>query len=81
MCGAWAHDHGVKSFGGMWGHMKAPTTTGFPRFSRSAELNHNGTCKSAIGVRFMAAMIFGSGLCGVRLLNDGSCRSRTRDEY
>ena len=42
-------------------------TTGFPWFSRSAELDHSGTSKSAIGVRFMAAMIFGSGLRGVRL--------------
>ena len=54
---------------------------GFPWFSRSVELDHSGTCKSAIGVRFMEATIFGSGLCGVRLLNDGGCRSRTRDEY
>ena len=61
--------------------MKAPTIAGFPWFSRSVELDHSGTCKSAIGVRFMEATIFGSGLCGVRLLNDGGCRFGTRDEY
>ena len=61
--------------------MKAPTTARFPWFSISAKLDHNDTCKSAIGVRFMAAMIFGNGLLGVRLLNDGGCRSGTRDKY
>ena len=47
--------------------MKAPTTARFPWFSRSAELDHSDTCKSAIGVRFMVATIFGNGLLGVRL--------------
>ena len=77
----WACNHDVESFGGMWGHVKAPMTAGFPWFNRSAKLDCSGTCKSAIGVRFMVATIFGSGLRGVRLLNDGGCRSETRDKY
>ena len=56
-------------------------TAGFPLFNRSAELDCSGMCKSAIGVRFMAATIFGSGLRGVRLLNDGGFKSETRDKY
>ena len=56
-------------------------TTGFPWFNRSAELDCSSTCKSVIGVRFMAAMIFGSDLRGVRLLNDGGFRFKTRDKY
>ena len=39
------------------------------------------TTASAIGVRFMTATVFGSGLLGVRLLNDGGCKSETKDKY
>ena len=80
-CRCVAHDHGVESFGGMWGHVKAPTIARFPWFSRLAKLNHSGTCKEAIGVKFLAATIFGSGLRGVRLLNNCDCKSGTKDEY
>ena len=48
---------------------------------RSAQDDLNGTFTNIIGAIFCSVDAKGSGLCSVKLLNDGGCRSGTQGRW
>ena len=69
----------VGSLSGAWGPVRSPMAARIPRMCRSVLDDLNGTFKNEIGAIFVAVMQKSSGLCSVKLLNDGGCRSGTQE--
>ena len=63
---------------GAWGRVRSPMAARLPRVCRSAQDDLSGTLKNVIGAILAAMMQKSSGLCSVKLLNNGSCRSGTQ---
>ena len=61
--------------------MRSPTALRLSRFCRSAQDDLCGTFKTVIETIFCSGDANGSGLCSVKLLNDGGCKSRTQGRW
>ena len=74
----WRVIGGTATLIGAWGRVWSPMAARLPRVCRSAQDDLSGTLKNVIGAILAATMQKSSGLCSVKLLNDGSCRSGTQ---
>ena len=68
---------GIEPLSGAWGHVQSPTALRLSRLCRSAQDDLYGTFKTVIEAILCSGDANGSGLCSVKLLNDGGCRSET----
>ena len=66
---------------GTWGRVQSLMASRLLRVCRSAQDDLSGTLKNVIRAILAATMQKSSGLCSVKLLNDGGCKFETQGRW